>query len=26
MKCEVLIWNLQKDLIELFSSNYPWNV
>jgi WD40 repeat protein len=26
MKCEILIWNLQRDMIELFSTNYPWNV
>lgn len=26
MKCEILIWNLQRDMIELFSTNFPWNV
>ncbi len=26
LKCELLIWNLQRDMIELFSTNYPWNV
>jgi hypothetical protein len=26
MNCEILIWNLQRDMIELFSTNYPWNV
>jgi hypothetical protein len=24
--CEILIWNLQKDLVELFQSRPPWNV
>lgn len=24
--CEILIWNLQRDLIELFQSRPPWNV
>jgi hypothetical protein len=24
--CELLIWNLQRDLIELFQSRPPWNV
>lgn len=24
--CEVLIWNLQRDLIELFQSRPPWNM
>lgn len=26
MNCEILIWNLQRDMIELFTRNYPWNV
>ena len=25
-KCEILIWNIQKDMIELFSINPPWNI
>jgi hypothetical protein len=24
--CELLIWNLQRDLIELFQSRPPWNM
>ena len=24
--CEILTWNLQRDLIELFQSRPPWNV
>ena len=25
-KSEILIWNIQRDLIELFQTNPPWNV
>jgi WD40 repeat protein len=25
-KCEIIVWNLQRDMIELFSSRPPWNV
>lgn len=26
MKCEIFIWNLQRDMIELFSINPPWTI
>ena len=26
MRCEILIWNLQRDMIELFSTSAPWNI
>ena len=25
-KCEILIWNLQKDMVDIFAANPPWNV
>ena len=25
-KCEIIIWNLQRDMIELYSRRPPWNV
>lgn len=25
-KCEILVWNLQRDMIELFSMGAPWSV
>ena len=25
-RCEILIWNLQRDMIELFALNPPWNI
>ena len=25
-KFEILIWNIQHDLVELFSANPPWNI
>jgi hypothetical protein len=25
-KCEIFVWNLQRDMIELFSINPPWTV
>jgi len=24
--CEILVWHLQKDLIDAFQVNYPWNI
>jgi WD40 repeat protein len=26
LKCEIIVWNLQKDLIDLFSIKPPWKV
>ena len=26
LKCEIIVWNLQKDLIDLFSVKPPWKV
>lgn len=25
-KCEIIVWNLQRDMIELFTRRPPWNV
>lgn len=25
-RCEIIVWNLQRDMIELFSRRPPWNV
>ena len=25
-KSEIIIWNIQRDMIELFQTNPPWNV
>ena len=25
-RCEILIWNIQKDMIELFSARPPWSI
>jgi len=26
VKTEIIVWNIQRDLIELFQTNPPWNV
>jgi hypothetical protein len=25
-KCEIIVWNLQRDMVELFSMKPPWNI
>jgi WD40 repeat protein len=26
LKCEIIVWNIQKDLVDLFSIKPPWKV